>query len=259
MLETLDISTSQTILLVGLIFLAGFVDSIAGGGGLISLPAYFAAGLPAHTALATNKFSSSIGTFSSVIRYFKAGKIHLKVGILAAIGAIIGSAIGAKIALLVSEGIINSIMLVLVPVVLVFFLLQNKIMPKPGQSSKSSFKGSKSFVIGMVIGCYDGFFGPGTGAFMTIAFFSFLRLDMISSSANARMTNLASNLGSLIIFLINAKVLFPLALYTAIGGVAGNLLGSKLALKKRERIIRPLLIVVLFLLIAEVIRQKIYQ
>lgn len=257
MLESILADNFQTFLLVGLIFVAGLIDSIAGGGGLISLPAYFAAGLPPHTALATNKFSSSIGTFTSVIRYFKAGKIHLKIGLLAAAGAIAGSSIGAKLALWVSENVINSVMLFLAPLVLVFFIFQKKFVPTSISNKPTKFKGIKSFFIGMSIGCYDGFFGPGTGAFLTIAFFSFLKLDLLSSSANARLTNLASNLGSLAVFLINGKVLFPLAVYTAIGGIAGNLVGSKLALKKGERIIRPLLIIVLVLLMGEIIRQRI--
>ena len=254
----MDISLGHTVLLVGFIFLAGFVDSIAGGGGIISLPAYFAAGLPPHIALATNKFSGFIGTSTAVLRYYRAGKIHLRIGLLAALGALIGSAIGAKIALLVSETAIRSVMLVMVPVVLAVFLLKDRIFPPSESDGAAKLQGLKSVVIGAGIGCYDGFFGPGTGTFLAIAFYFFLRLDLVTASANARLTNLASNAGSLAVFLYHGKVLFPLAFFTALAGIAGNILGSELAIANGERIVRPLTVVVLILLLGEVIRQQFF-
>lgn len=252
----MDITNFDTALLCALIFFAGFVDSIAGGGGLISLPAYFAIGLKPHMALATNKFSSSFGTLTSVIRYYKAGRINLRIGITAAIGALAGAVIGARLALWVSAGTIGTVMIVLVPAVLGFFLLQNRIMPPKESAEDVSQRITKAFAVGAVVGCYDGFFGPGTGVFLAIGFNALLRLDLVGSAANARFVNLASNVASLAIFLINQKVFFPLAFYTAAFGIAGNFIGSKLALEKGERIVKPLMVFVLILLLAEVVRQR---
>ncbi len=254
----MDPTFLQTGFVVAFVFVAGLVDSIAGGGGLISLPVYFAAGLPAHNALASNKFSSFMGTLTATYRYYRAGKIKIKLGLMAALGALIGSACGSQTALYTDERTINTLVLILIPAVLVFFLLKDRI---PGLKSKSeadvSWSHIKSFAIGSSIGFYDGFFGPGTGALLAIGFNFFLRMDLLSASANARLANLASNCGALIVFAISGKVVFPLALYAAAGGIAGNLIGSRLAIKKGERIIRPFMIGVLILLLAEVIRQRI--
>lgn len=257
-LEWFELSALAFWLLVGLVFLAGFVDSIAGGGGLISLPAYFAVGLPAHVALATNKFSSFCGTFVSVLRYWRAGKIRPGIGLLATAGALAGSAIGAKLALWVSAAVIETVMLVLVPCVLVLFFFKERLFPEHGGADAVSHMGAKALLIGWVIGVYDGFFGPGTGTFLAIGFHAVLRLDLLTASANARLANLASNFGALAVFLVKGQVLFPLALATAAAGVLGNTLGSRLAIRKGERIIRPLMLAVLLLLLAEVLRERMF-
>jgi uncharacterized membrane protein YfcA len=114
----------------------------------------------------------------------------------------------------------------------------------------------KSLAIGAAIGAYDGFFGPGTGTFLTIAFCTFLGFGLLAASANARLANLASNAGSLAVFLSGGKVLFPLALYAAAAGIAGNMLGSRIALRKGERVIKPLMAAVLLLLMVEVVRRR---
>lgn len=255
----MDFTLLQYALICALVALAGFVDSIAGGGGLISLPAYFAIGLPPHAALATNKFSSVCGTVTSVVRYWRAGTVRVRVGLFAAGGALAGSAAGAKLALLVSAGAINTVMLVLVPAVLVFFLAKDRIPMGAVESRRPVGEAgmcAASLAIGASIGTYDGFFGPGTGTFLAIAFSALLGFDLLTASANARLANLASNIGAVVVFLANGRVLFPLAVYAAVAGVAGNLLGSFLAVRKGERIIRPLMVVVLILLLAEVLRRR---
>ena len=253
-----ELSIVDTLLLSLFIFIAGFVDSIAGGGGLISVPAYFAFGLPAHVALGTNKFSSFMGTLTAVFRYYKAGAVKLRVGLWAAIGALFGSALGAKIALLVSEKAIQSILIVLVPAILIFLFVKDRVLPHRKETSGEDTKhlSLKSFMIGALIGTYDGFFGPGTGTFLTIGFYTFLNLNLINSSANARLANLASNAGSLVIFLIHSKVLFPLAIIPGAAGIAGNQFGSSLALKRGDKVIKPFMALVLVLLLAEVIRKR---
>jgi uncharacterized membrane protein YfcA len=253
----MEFTLFQYLAICSFIFIAGFVDSIAGGGGLISLPAYFAAGLPPHAALATNKFSSVCGTFTSVVRYWRAGAVSAVVGLWAAAGALIGSAVGARAVLLVPAPVVLSGMLVVVPLALAVFLLRDRVAPgAAGSRGKARSVAVKSFVIGVVIGGYDGFYGPGTGTFLAIAFSAFLGLGLLSASGNARLANLASNLGSVAVFLYGGRVLFPLALYAAAAGIAGNLVGSRLAVEKGDRIIRPLMVAVLFLLLATVVWRR---
>jgi uncharacterized membrane protein YfcA len=250
-----DLPLLNTAVLCALIFIGGFVDSIAGGGGLITLPAYMAAGLPPHAALATNKFSSSCGTFTAVARYYTAGAVDLRAGLAAAAGALIGSAAGARLVLMVPPGTINIVMLVLVPSAALFFFLSDRIRVGGRVRAARAHRTAAASAIGAAIGCYDGFFGPGTGTFLAIAFSMFLAMDLVNASANARLTNFASNIGSLVIFLAGGRVLFPLALYTAAAGVAGNWFGARLALQKGARIIKPLTGFVIILLLAELIRR----
>jgi hypothetical protein len=150
-------------------------------------------------------------------------------------------------------------MLVVVPLALAVFLLRDRFTP-----GVTRFKGSvrgmgvKSFAIGTLIGGYDGFYGPGTGTFLAIAFSAFLGLNLLKASGNARLTNLASNLGSVIVFLYSGRVMFPLALYAAAAGIAGNMAGARLAVRKGERIIRPLIVAALVLLLGEAVWRRFF-
>jgi uncharacterized membrane protein YfcA len=250
-----EITLLHTLLVSALVFLGGFVDSIAGGGGLVTLPAYLAIGLPPHLALATNKFSSSCGTLIAVTRYHAARTIDFKVGLVSAAGALVGSAVGARIALMVPARVINLTMLAVIPAVAVFFFLKDRILSKQVVGNPAAGVAVKSALIGLAIGCYDGFFGPGTGTFLTVAFSTFLAFDLLQASANARFANFASNIGSLAVFLVGGKVLFPLALYTAAAGVAGNYLGSHIAIARGAKVIKPLMAAVMALLLVEALRR----
>ncbi len=251
-------------LVVTVVFIAGFVDSIAGGGGLISLPAYLAAGLPPHAALATNKFSSCMGTLTAVVRFYRAGKVRIRLGLAAALGALGGSALGTRIALGLEEGTIRTVVLVLVPIVLALFLGKDRLLkrfsgkaPPPASSPPDSRRElCASLLLGLVIGTYDGFFGPGTGTFLAVGFHVIARLELTTASGNARLANLASNAGSLAVFLLAGKVVFPLAIVTAGAGIVGNILGAGLAVQRGERLIRPLMVCVLILLMAHVAHQQ---
>ncbi len=237
-----------------LLFFGGFVDSIAGGGGIITLPAYFASGLPPHLALGTNKFSGFMGTLFASIKYIRSGAINLRVAIISTLSSILGSAIGAKIATILNANIINKIILFLTPAVLIFFLFNDFIRSEKEKIALSRTKVLFfSILIGLLIGIYDGLFGPGTGTFMTIAFNILLGLDLLTAAGNARLCNLGSNLGSVIVFLINNKVLFPLAIFTALCGIAGNIIGSNFAIKKGAIIIKPLISLVMILLLIKII------
>lgn len=243
------------IVLYPLIFLAGFVDSIAGGGGLISLPAYLFIGLPSHNALATNKLSSTIGTIFSTLRYAKGRAIVYVVAVPSVIGSLIGSHIGARLALVLSDSVLKVILAFLIPFAAVVVLLAN-----PKRSATYEVENiSKirtiliSGLIGLTIGMYDGFFGPGTGTFLIILYVSVLSLDHISASGTAKIVNLASNVGALLTFIVGGKVMYSIGLPAALFGIAGNWIGSGLALKKGAKIIKPVMIVVLIILFTKVL------
>ena len=237
-----------------LVFLGGFIDSIAGGGGLISLPAYILTGMPIHMALGSNKFSSAFGTAFSTFNFLRNKRVYIKAIPISVICALVGSAAGAYVALLVSDEVLRWILIGIVPVVAVFVLIKKDF----GKEDRSDTLSTRIILIGagsaaLGIGFYDGFFGPGTGTFLIFAFALALRFDLVTANGNSKIINLSSNIGSLVMFLINGQVLFALAIPAAIFGVAGNLIGSTVAIKKGAKIIKPILVLVLVILLINII------
>ncbi len=241
-------------MVLAFIFLAGFIDSIAGGGGLISLPAYWAAGLPPHQALATNKFSSVWGTAVSTTNYFHANMIEVPVALVSAVYALLGSWLGTMSVLLVSSAFLNYFLIVLIPSIAVLTLIRKRF----GQTNRS---GSIDIVTrvcigsyaGFAIGFYDGFFGPGTGTFLIIIYAGLLHYDLRMANGNTKVVNLASNLAAVITFANASKIYYPLAIPAAACGIAGNLLGSRLVVRKGNNLIRRIFFLVLILLFARVL------
>ena len=168
-----------------LVFLAGFVDSIAGGGGLISLPAFFFAGLPAHVAIGTNKLSSTLGTSVSTMRYFKQGFVPVKMAVCSSVAALCGSLIGANLSLLISESVIRHMMIVVLPVV-AFYVLKNKDFGESRQTGtlKKEVQLLISMGAGFVIGIYDGLYGPGTGTFLLLILTGLAKLPVTEASGD---------------------------------------------------------------------------
>ncbi|MBO8161857.1 MAG: TSUP family transporter [Thermosipho sp. (in: Bacteria)] len=252
----MGITVADMLLLFPLIFLAGFVDSIAGGGGLISLPAYLLIGFPSHNALATNKLSSSIGTVFSTFRYARDRKIVYEVAIFSVIFSFIGSHIGSSFALIISERYLKIIITILI-VIAALFLLLKKGVKNNSLNSKRVLSRAKtrllSSIIGFLIGMYDGFFGPGTGTFLIILFVSFLSMETVNASGTAKIVNLASNISALVTFAFEGKVIYLVGFPAALFGILGNWIGSGLAIKKGDRIIKPVIIGVLFLLLLKVL------
>jgi len=237
-----------------LVFLGGAIDAVAGGGGLITLPAYLLAGLPAHLASGTNKCGSTFGTLLSTSRFLKRGNVHVPSALAGAAGALVGAWAGARLNLIVPEQILYYVMLAVVPVMAVFLLLKRDL----GQEDRSQTLGRLQLMamalgIGLVIGGYDGFFGPGAGTFLILAFTGLCRFDLLTASGNTKVANLASNLASLVTFALAGEVMWSVGIPAALCSVAGNFLGSSLALKGGAKIIRPMFFVVLALLLARLI------
>ena len=234
-----------------LVFLAGFVDSVAGGGGLISLPAYLFVGLPAHIASGTNKVVNSMGTALATWKYYKSGKIRVSLALLAAVGALVGSAIGTKIALYLDSDLFQMLLLVALPIAAVIITVkkdfgQDNESPVPHQDTGKDR--ITCLLIGIAIGCYDGMIGPGTGTFMIMAFTAVLGMDLLTASGCAKMGNLASNIASAVVWLLNGQVLFSLVIPCAACNMLGSWLGSRYAIRGGSQKVRGMIYVVLALL-----------
>ncbi len=236
------------------IFLAGLVDSIAGGGGLISLPAYMFAGLPIHFAYGTNKFSSTFGTFFSTLRFVRSGKIHYVSAAISAAAALFGSHWGAKAALELDEKYLKYCLVVLLPVIGVFVLTRRGFGEKETAGELSKIKMILlSFLSGLLIGAYDGFFGPGTGTFLILIYTGIIGFSLITASGNAKVVNLSSNIAALITFIMGGKVSFMVGIPAALFGILGNWIGSGLAIKNGAKVIKPVFIGVLALLFIKIV------
>ena len=247
--------TPVTFLIVcPMLFLAGFVDSIGGGGGLISLPAYLLAGLPAHMAIATNKLSSSCGSALTTVRFLHRGLVNLRLAVPSVLAALLGSSIGARLSLLVSEEILKVVLFIILPVA-AFFVLNRHLFRDDGEGKAVADRRTMIICIlsALLIGAYDGFYGPGTGTFLIIAFTVFARMSISAANAQAKVINLTSNFAALVVFLINGQVLVLLGLVGAVCNMAGNYLGSGLALSKGTKIVRPIILGVLLLLLLKLI------
>ena len=233
---------------------AGFVDSAAGGGGLISLPAYLFAGLPPHYTYATNKFSAACGTTFATANFFKSGAMNVKVGVLAAIGSFAGSALGAHIVLLLSDEMLRTMMFIILPVAAVLILWRRDLPDENrDDGTLNAKKAVLALAIGLGIGLYDGIFGPGTGTFAIIAFTTLMGFDLRTANGNGKVLNLASNYASLVTYLSSGLVVFSIGIPCAVSGIVGNLLGSHFALKNGAKFIRPMMLVVLVLLLGKIV------
>ena len=243
----------QYLIVCPLVFLAGFVDSIAGGGGLISLPAYIIAGVPAHFAIGTNKLSSTFGTSISTWRYLKQGYLKGKQLILTAVcsclTALIGSYIGSSLSMMVSDTVLKHMMMVVLPIV-AFYVLRNKNMG--AETGREKLPGRVVLCIclaaSLIIGLYDGFYGPGTGTFYLLVLTGAARMNVHEASAMTKVLNLTSNLVALINFLINGTAYYGLGLAAAVFCIAGNYIGSGLVVSNGQKIVRPLILIVLVIL-----------
>jgi uncharacterized membrane protein YfcA len=230
-----------------LIGFAGFIDSIAGGGGLISVPTYLAMGMPAELILGTNKCVSSTGATFAVFRYIRSRTILWQTVSYAILAALVGSAIGASLSTYLSRHLIFTLLLIVIPVLL---YLQAGKMPSQAARPELSRRQivSRASLAGFFLGGYDGIFGPGTGTFLLLAFMMFLHMGTREASANARIVNYASNVSAFIYFLIQGRIYWPVAMIAVFASILGNWLGSGLVISNADRIVVPVFRFVLLLL-----------
>lgn len=242
----------ECLIVCPLVFLAGFIDSVAGGGGIVSIPAYFLAGLPTRSALGTNKCAMFCGTSLSTFKYLKSGKVILKIAVISAIGSLIGSSIGTSLALVIPENILKTALMCILPAVAIFLLVKKDFGSGAEHIQLPIWKTIVlSLLIGLFIGCYDGLVGPGTGTFLIMAFSGLLKLDLLTASGCSKVSNLASNLASLVIYAINGEVVVLVAIPAAVFCMCGNFLGAKYAIRGGSKNVRKIMLVVIVLLLAK--------
>lgn len=231
--------------------LAGFIDSIAGGGGLISLPAYYLAGYPARLAAGTNKLSASVGSLAAVIRYARGGDIALWPALLATLGALPGAYLGAQALKAIDEALALKIVIVILPVVCAVLLLRRGNIQR--EAAPGAWRFPAFVLIGLAVGFYDGMIGPGTGTFLILLFSGVTGMPALIASGTAKVANFASGFSSLVSFLQSGYVNLLLGATAGAFSIAGNLLGAGLAIKKGARVIQGVLVLVLALIMATLI------
>lgn len=245
--------TFQTFAIVcPLVALAGFVDAIAGGGGLISLPAYLLAGLPPHVALGTNKTSSTMGTSLAVWRYARRGFIPWNMLPLCLVCSFAGSQLGARMTLWLSEATVEKVMLIVLPLTALYLLLRKDFARDPKPLNKGVAL-ALAAVVALVVGVYDGFYGPGTGTFLVIGLNGLAHLPVLQASGLAKALNLTSNIAALSVFVLGGVSLLPLGVTAGLFSIFGNWLGTKVFFSKGTAIARPIILAVLALFFAKIL------
>ena len=230
---------------------AGFIDAIAGGGGLISVPALLWAGLPPQIALGTNKMQSTWGTLMAVRKYAKAGFVSWPQVRLTVLITFVSAMMGAWVVMLIS----NAVLKMIVPWMLLGIAVYVLLSPGLGKTAVKARLSLGTFACfaGSVLGFYDGFFGPGTGTFWTLACISLLGLELTRATAFTKVVNLASNMASLIIFVVGGRVNYEIAAVMIAGQLIGGRLGAGMAIRHGAPFIRIIFIAVVLAMVAKLL------
>jgi len=249
-----EITIATGLFLLSASFFAGFVDSIAGGGGLIQLPALLI-GLPKTetvTVLGTNKLASVFGTTTAAALYRRQIKPEPKVLIAMEAPAFIGSAIGASLASRIPTSSMRPLVLVLLIVVAIYTWLKPDLGKIELLRHHSARRIQIAVAAGSIIGFYDGIFGPGTGSFLMLVLVASLGYAFITASAIAKVVNVSTNLGALIVFGIHGAIIWQIGLGLGVANVTGAIIGSRLAIRGGSTLVRKVFLIVTIALIIKV-------
>ncbi|WNG54943.1 TSUP family transporter [Archangium gephyra] len=245
----MEVSALEIVLLCIAALTAGVVDAIAGGGGLVTLPALLATGLPPHVVLGTNKGQSVFGAFAALVRFYRAGLLNKQLAAVTFPLGLVGSFMGAALVLLMRPEVLKPVVLVLLVIVAAFLAFRRG--PPPGERPEPPRQRLLSLgaIIALLIGTYDGFFGPGTGTFLIIAFSGLLGHGLTRASADAKVVNFASNLAAVSLFAYRGLVLWYVALPMAAAQFTGGWIGAHLAVRGGDKLVRKVVLLVVTALV----------
>ncbi len=229
-------------------FVAGIIDSIGGGGGLIALPTYLMIGLPIRTAYGCNKLQAGLGNLVSAIKYFRNNMVDLKIALISAVTAMTGAYFGTKIIFILPEETIQKAITVALPIIALVMVLRKtdarNIIMKSDISKKTIMQ---ALIVGIVMGFYNSLFGPGIGTVAIIAFTMIMHYDARVASGNGKVLIVLTNAIALVSYVRTGNVAYEIAGPAAVSAILGNLIGVNLAIKKGEKIIKPVMLVIVIL------------
>ena len=250
----LEFDLTTFLVVLPLVFVAGFIDAIAGGGGLISLPAYLIAGLPPHFAIGTNKLSSCMGTALATFRFAKSGFINWKIAGVCAIAALFSSTLGARLLLSIDEKIIRYVLLIILPLT-AYYVFKSKNLSPIGAPRGRLEMYVIAILSSIVIGIYDGFYGPGTGTFLLLILTGVAHMKLTEANGITKVINLSTNVAALAVLLLHGKVLIVLGVTAGLFNMLGNWLGASSFASGGSKIVRPLIIFVLALFMIKIVTE----
>lgn len=231
-------------------FVAGLVDAIAGGGGLFTVPALLAVGLPPSVALATNKGQAAPGAVSSFVTFFRRGGIDRRRAPLGFACGFLGSLLGARLLLAMRPEPLRPIIALLLLFALAVMLLRSRIRVRPEPLARPRLVLA---LVALVLGAYDGFFGPGTGSLLIVAFVTFFGDSPLLASGNAKVVNLGSNLAAFTLFAFRGSILWQISVPMALANILGARLGARLALRQGDGFVRVVVAVVVLAVVAKIL------
>lgn len=242
----MEISIELLALLAGVAFTAGFIDAIAGGGGLITIPALLMTGMPPALALGTNKLQACGGSFSASLYFIRQKAVNLREVWLLILMTFIGATVGTILVQIMDTSVIKKAIPFLVLMIGLYFLFTPTLGNNDRQQRFSYV--AFAFTAGFGIGFYDGFFGPGAGSLFSLAFVTLLGFNLAKATAHAKVLNFTSNFASFIFFLIGGQMLWSVGFAMMIGQILGATLGAKMVLSKGKALIRPMVVIMSFIM-----------
>lgn len=240
------------VLLLAAGFMGGLIDSMAGGGGLITLPSLIAAGIPPHVALATNKVQSAIGTSFSTFRYLRSGYVLVRLGTTGFVASFIGSYTGAWTVLRVPGSSLEALIPALIVIVAAVTFLRKDFGKEDLHGAISRKHYVMAAAMAFSLGFYDGFFGPGTGSFLAFGFVLLFRFGFLRATAHAKLLNLASNYAAILAFVLGGEIAWAVALPMGLANITGAWTGAGLAIRGGARVIKPVFGLVLLALLVKI-------
>lgn len=244
------------LIVMPLSLLGGFVEAVSGGGGLITLPAYMIAGVPTHYAIATNKLGASMGLSLATFRFARNGYINWKRAAFCPVAALIGGSLGARLNLLIDDHYLKIIMLFLLPATAIY-VMRSRALSDDKEELSPARTVIISCLVALVVGTYDGFYGPGSGTFMILLLTGAAHMKLQEANGTAKVINLATCLSSFVVYLINGKVLIPLGIAAGAMHMTGTWIGTKMFDKDGAKVVKPLIIVVIAIFFIKIITELI--